>query len=454
VCSAIRRFGIGFSIGPESAALAQRSFTLAALRAKLEDVADQPPVRAILHADMDAFFAAIEQRDDPRLRGRPVIVGGDGPRGVVAAASYEARAFGIHSAMPSARARVLCPDACFVRGRMSVYRRESRRIFAVFSRFTPSVEGISLDEAFLDLTGTEQLFGPPERTATRLRAEVRAETGLVVSVGLAQVKLVAKIASDLAKPDGLLIVRPGEARAFLEPLPVGRIWGVGPVTRARLERAGIRTIGELAGRSDAELRALLGSFGPAAARLARGEDARDVEPYREAKSYSEENTFEGDVASRVVLERAIRAHAEAVARRLRSDGLRARGVKLSLKLARSLGAGRFPILSRSCTLERASDDGAELASAGCGLLARAALGEPVRLVGLAASLLEADGPEQLSLLDGSADARERRARLNTTLDAIRERFGSAALERAEGGVERAGLSFQIKRGEDPDERVE
>ena len=411
----------------------------------------QPPARAILHADMDAFFAAIEQRDDPRLRGQPVVVGGATARGVVAAASYEARAFGIHSAMPSAQARKLCPHAIFVRGRMSVYRRESERIFAIFERFTPSVEAISVDEAFLDLTGTEKLFGPPERTAARLRREVRAETGLAVSAGLAQVKLVAKIASDLAKPDGLLIVRPGEARAFLEPLPVGRIWGVGPVTRARLERVGICTIGDLARRPDAELEALLGSFGPQAARLARGEDAREVEAYREAKSYSEENTFETDVASRVVLERAIRAHAEAVARRLRNDGLRARGVQLKLKLARSLGGGRFPILSRSCTLARASDDGAELAAAGCALLARAALEEPVRLVGLAAERLEAERPEQLSLLDESAEARERRTRLNTTLDAIRARFGPSALERAEGGVERAGLSFQIKRGEDRSE---
>ncbi|MEX2207270.1 MAG: DNA polymerase IV [Myxococcota bacterium] len=407
----------------------------------------QPPTRAILHADMDAFFAAIEQRDDPGLRGKPVVVGGSSSRGVVAAASYEARAFGIHSAMPSAQARKLCPQAIFVRGRMFVYRRESKRIFAVFERFTPSVEAISVDEAFLDLTGTEALFGPPERTAARLRQEVRAETGLAVSVGLAPVKLVAKIASDLAKPDGMLIVRPGESRLFLAPLPVGRIWGVGPVTRARLERVGILTIGDLAGRSDAELLALLGSFGPQAARLARGEDAREVEPYREAKSYSEENTFESDVASVVTLERAIRAHAEAVARRLRNDGLRARGVHLKLKLARPLGGGRFPMLSRSCTLDAPSDDGAELAAAGCALLARAALEEPVRLVGLGASLLEPIGPEQLSLLDTSAEGRERRTRLNAALDAIRARFGAAALERAEGGVERAGLSFQIKRGE-------
>ncbi len=414
-----------------------------------------PEARAILHADMDAFFAAIEQRDDPRLRGKPVVVGGSTPRGVVAAASYEARVFGIHSAMPSAQARKLCPQAIFVRGRMSVYRRESRRIFAIFERFTPAVEGISLDEAFLDLTGTEALFGPPARTAQRLRAEVRAETGLAISVGLAPVKLVAKIASDLAKPDGFLWVKPGEVRAFLEPLPVGRIWGVGPVTRARLERAGIRTIGELARASDAHLEALLGSFGPAAARLARGEDAREVEPYREAKSYSEESTFERDVASVVELERAIRAHAEAVARRLRSDGLRARGVSLKLKLARPLGGGRFPLLSRSCTLPRASDDGAELARAGRDLLARAALEEPVRLLGLAAERLEADaGAEQLSLLDESADARERRTRLNRTLDAIRTRFGPGALDRAEGGIERAGLSFQIKRGEDPEPAAE
>ena len=407
--------------------------------------------RSILHADMDAFFAAIEQRDDPRLRGKPVVVGGSSSRGVVAAASYEARVFGIHSAMPSAQARKLCPDAIFVRGRMSVYSRESRRIFAIFERFTPAVEGISLDEAFLDLTGTEKLFGPPERTAERLRAEVRAETGLAVSAGLAPVKLVAKIASDLAKPDGLLIVRPGEVRAFLEPLPVGRIWGVGPVTRARLERAGIHTIGELAGRKDLELHALLGSFGPDAARLARGEDAREVEPYREAKSYSEENTFEHDVADRAELERAIRAHAEAVARRLRHDGLRARGVHLKLKLARSLGGGRFPILTRSCTLARPSDDGAELAAAGRSLLTRAALEEPVRLVGLAAERLEAEGPEQLALIDESAESRERRTRLNHALDAIRARFGPEALERAEGAPERAGLSFQIKRGEDPDD---
>jgi DNA polymerase-4 len=416
-------------------------------RAKLAAVEAE---RAILHADMDAFYASVEQRDDPSLRGKPVVVGGASARGVVAAASYEARAFGIHSAMPSAQARKLCPDAIFVPGRMAVYKRESRRIFAVFERFTPAVEGISLDEAFLDLSGTQRLFGAPERTAARLREAVRVETGLAVSVGLAPVKLVAKIASDLAKPDGLLVVPPGQVAAFLAALPVGRIWGVGPVARARLEGAGIATIGELARRGDEELRGLLGSFGPAAARLARGDDEREVEPYREAKSYSEENTFERDVSDPKVIERAIRAHADAVARRLRVDRVRACGVRLKLKLARSLGRGKFPILTRSQTLPEPSDDGRALAAAGCALLTRAALEEPIRLVGLAAERLEELGAEQLSLLAETHGEREKRTRLNHALDQIRTRFGPRALERAEGEVGRAGLSFQIKRGEEPE----
>ncbi len=416
-------------------------------RAKLAAVEAE---RAILHADMDAFYASVEQRDDPSLRGKPVVVGGASARGVVAAASYEARAFGIHSAMPSAQARKLCPDAIFVPGRMAVYKRESRRIFAVFERFTPAVEGISLDEAFLDLSGTQRLFGAPERTAARLREAVRVETGLAVSVGLAPVKLVAKIASDLAKPDGLLVVPPGQVAAFLAALPVGRIWGVGPVARARLEGAGIATIGELARRGDEELRGLLGSFGPAAARLARGDDEREVEPYREAKSYSEENTFERDVSDPKLIERAIRAHADAVARRLRVDRVRARGVRVKLKLARSLGRGKFPILTRSQTLPEPSDDGRALAAAGCALLTRAALEEPIRLVGLAAERLEELGAEQLSLLAETHGEREKRTRLNHALDQIRTRFGPRALERAEGEVGRAGLSFQIKRGEEPE----
>jgi DNA polymerase-4 len=404
--------------------------------------------RSILHADMDAFYAAIEQRDDPALRGRPVIVGGSSARGVVAAASYEARVFGIHSAMPSAQARKLCPHAVFVRGDAGKYARESRRIFGIFRRFTPLVEGLSLDEAFLDVTGTERLFGPALEVARALRVAVRAETGLAVSVGIAPVKLVAKIASDLAKPDGLLAVEPGEVVSFLSPLPVGRIWGVGPVAQARLAAHGIGSIGDLARAPDALLREVLGSWGTQAARLARGEDAREVEPYREPKSYGEENTFERDVSDPRQLERAIRSHAEAVAQRLRHDGIRARGVMLKLKLARPLGGGRYPLLTRAATLPRATDDGAALARAACALLRGSGLAEPVRLVGVSASRLESDLPEQLDFLAGAEH--ERRMRLNRTLDGIRARFGENALERAGAAdVDRAGLSAQIKRGAEP-----
>jgi DNA polymerase-4 len=397
---------------------------------------------------MDAFFAAIEQRDDPGLRGKPVVVGGASARGVVAAASYEARKFGIHSAMPSVEARRRCPELIFVRGRMNVYRRESRRIFEIFRRFTPRVEGLSLDEAFLDLAGTEQLLGPPARVGEKLRREVRAETGLAVSVGIAPVKMVAKIASDMAKPDGLLEVAPAAVGAFLDPLPVGRIWGIGPDARSRLERVGIRTIGDLARASEDVLTRELGSRGLEVARLARGEDAREVEPYREAKSYGEENTFERDIAARRELEKVIRAHAEAVARRLRRDGVSGRGVTLKLKLARPLGAGRYPLVTRSLTLRQPTRDGAEIARVGRLLLTRAALREPVRLLGVSVSRIESGETSQLGLLDAERAAPESRARLNRVVDEIQDRFGDRSLARGPGEVAHAGLSLQIKRGED------
>jgi len=295
--------------------------------------------RCVLHADMDAFYAAVEQRDDPKLRGKPVIVGGTGPRGVVSTASYEARAYGVRSAMPGFEARRLCPDGVFLRGSMQRYARESKRIFEIFRRFTPQVQGLSLDEAFLDVTGTERLFGPPAALARKLRAEVRAETGLAVSVGIAPVKLVAKIASDLSKPDGLLEVPPAGVRDFLDPLPVSRIWGVGPVARGRLTAAGFHSMGDLARADAGALEAVLGEWGLGLARLARGEDLSEVEPYREAVSYSEENTFGSDVSDREKLRATIVTHAEAVARRLRRDGVRARTVTLKL----TLGRRRAPI---------------------------------------------------------------------------------------------------------------
>jgi len=406
-------------------------------------------MRAILHADMDAFYASIEQRDRPELRGRPVIVGGTGPRGVVSAASYEARRFGVHSAQPTGLARRLCPDGMFLPGDMAKYTRESSRIFEIFRRFTPLVEGLSLDEAFLDITGTGRLFGPPRELAQRLRAEVQAERGLACSVGIAPVKLVAKIASDVAKPDGLLEVPPEAVREFLAGLPVGRIWGVGPVAQARLEAAGLRTLGALAAAEAGFLEALLGAWGLAVARLARGEDLREVEPWREPVSYSEENTFAEDVAERDVLERTLLAHAEAVARRLRRDSLRARSVVLKLKLGRRRSAGPrgYPILTRRETLATATDDGAAIAEAARRLLARAGPNEPVRLLGVGATSLVPAADPQLSLF-GPPDMLLRRDRLNRALDALRERFGPGAVVRGTArDVDRAGLSLQRKRGE-------
>ena len=409
-------------------------------------------MRVILHADMDAFYASIEQRDRPELRGRPVIVGGTGPRGVVSAASYEARRFGVHSAQPTGLARRLCPDGAFIPGEMAKYTRESSRIFEIFRRFTPLVEGLSLDEAFLDITGTGRLFGAPRALAQRLRAEVRAETELACSVGIAPVKLVAKIASDLAKPDGLLEVPAEDVREFLAPLPVGRIWGVGPVAQARLEAAGLRTLGALAEADSAHLETLLGAWGLALARLARGEDLREVEPWREPVSYSEENTFAQDVAERDVLERTLASHADAVARRLRRDGLRARSIVLKLKLGRRRSAGPrgYPILTRRETLASATDDGAVIAEVARRLLARAAPSEPVRLLGVGATSLVPAVDPQLSLF-GPPDTLVRRDRLNRALDTLRERFGPEAVVRGTArDVDRAGLSLQRKRGESED----
>ena len=404
---------------------------------------------------MDAFYAAIEQRDDPSLRGRPVVVGGSSERGVVAAASYEARRFGIHSAMPSALARRLCPEAVFVRGSMAKYGAESKKIFAVFERFTPLVEGLSLDEAFLDLTGSERLLGPAPEVGARLRAEVRRETGLAVSVGIAPVKLVAKIASDLAKPDGLLHVAPGELRAFLDPLPVSRIWGVGPVAEVRLRRAGFARIGDLARATDRQLETSLGDWGLGVARLARGEDLREVAPWHDPVSMSEENTFERDVAERAVLEQAILAHAEAVARRLRRSGWRARTVVLKLKLGGRVRAGPrgFPLLTRRATLAEATDDGVVLARTARELLARERGLPPVRLLGVGTTNLLAAEEGQLALFEAPATAR--RTRLNRVLDELNERFGSRAVVRgAVATPDRAGLSLQIKRGEEEDARAE
>jgi len=418
--------------------------------------AGQAP-RCVLHADMDAFFASVEQRDRPELRGRPVVVGGAGPRGVVAAASYEARTFGIHSAMPSVEARRRCPDLVFVSGDRALYARESRRIFEVFRSWSPRVEGLSLDEAFLDLTGCERLLGPPREVGERLRAEVRERTRLPISVGIGPIKMVAKIASDAAKPDGLVEVAPDQVRGFLDPLPARRIWGVGPVAAERLAALGYRTIGDLARTDEASLRRGLGVWGVAIGRLARGEDLREVEPHREAVSLSEENTFEHDVSDRETLEATIWTHAEAVARRLRRQGLRARTVVLKWRLGRRQRAGArgYPARTRQSTLAEATDDGAMIAAVARDLLGDA-LAEPVRLLGVGVSgLIEAAEADhgQLSLFEPADEALRgsgsggRRGRLNRALDSLADRFGEGVVRRASQAEARhATLSGQWKKG--------
>jgi DNA polymerase-4 len=397
----------------------------------------------VLHADMDAFYAAIEQRDRPELRGRPVVVGGSASRGVVTAASYEARRFGIHSAMPAAEAHRRCPHAVFLPGDMARYRRVSREVQRVFASVSPAVEPLSLDEAFIDVTASVALLGPPLAIGRLLRERVRAATGLAVSVGIAATKMVAKIASDAAKPDGLLEVPPGRVRAFLDPLPVGRLWGVGPVTEAALVAAGLRTVGDVARAPRA---ALVGAVGRAAeplARLARGEDARLVEPDRDARSYGEEGTFAADTRDERRIRGAIIAHAEAVARRLRRDRLRARTVVLKMKLAARRRGGRFPLVTRRATLAAATDDGHALAALALRLWGEHRPTGALRLVGVAAAGLEGRGG-QLALFPDAAGAR--REALNDALDRIVERFGAHAIAPAGARAEQSGLTQGLTRG--------
>ena len=404
---------------------------------------------------MDAFYASVEQRDRPELRGRPIVVGGAGPRGVVAAASYEARSFGIFSAMSSVEAKRRCPDLVFVPGDMKRYASESRRIFEVFRGFSPLVEGLSLDEAFLDLTGTERLLGSPRDVGERLRRRVRQETELPVSVGIGPIKMVAKIASGAAKPDGLVEVRAEGVRDFLDPLPIRKIWGVGPVAGEKLERLGYRTIGDLARAAPEELEQHLGDWGTGIGRLARGVDLREVEPHRDAISISEENTFERDVEERAVLEATILTHAEAVARRLRRQGLLARTVVLKWRLGRRIREGPrgYPLRTRQITLAQPTDDGEVVARAARSLLTDA-LVEPVRLLGVGVSGFhdEAGRSAQLSLFDGdedgrSAQSRPRRRRLNRALDLLADRFGDDVVKRAsQAEARRATMSGQWKRG--------
>jgi len=407
--------------------------------------AKPPPERIIAHADLDAFYASVEQLDHPELRGRPVIVAGSSMRGVVSSASYEARNFGVRAAMPAVQAHQLCPHGIFVRGRMRRYVEISRVVRQTFEAFSPLVEPLSLDEAFIDLTGTERLFGTALEAGRALKRRVFEQTGLVVSVGVAPIKMAAKILSDMSKPDGLLVLGADYLRRFFDPLPVERLWGVGRVTLERMNQLGIRTIGDLAGYDVTRLRELFGSFGPHLYELANGRDPRPVIADWHRQSYGEESTFEYDLdLGSLELKRVLIAHGEAVGRRLRADRVRARTVTLKLKLARPLGGGRYPLVTRSLSLEAAIDDGAAIARTAISLLDRISVPERVRLAGIQVHQLEREDPIQLALFNTRQETSSRSGRLNRALDEIARRFGENAVMRGLVQAERAAPTRRLK----------
>jgi DNA polymerase-4 len=382
--------------------------------------------RAIAHFDLDQFYAAVEILDFPELKGLPLIVGGaPGNRGVVCTASYEARKFGVHSAMASSQAAKLCPHATWRPPRMSRYAEKSREIRVVFERYTDQIEPLSLDEAFLDLTGSVKLFGPPEVIARRIKDEIRAETGLTTSVGLAFNKFLAKIASDFKKPDGFVVIPPDEnaAREFLAPLQVARLWGVGPKTRERLNALGFFTVGELA---KADPTWLIKRIGQDSAEhllaLSLGKDAREVVSGERPKSIGRENTFAKDLFSYEDMERELLWFADDVAARLRAQNLRCYGVTLKVRL------GDFSTFTRATHFEDATDLAGPLYAAGRTLLREKVdlRGKGVRLLGLSAHKLCAPNETAASLFPDEDAVRGRRAA--QAIDSLRERFGDEAVK--------------------------
>jgi DNA polymerase-4 len=394
---------------------------------------------SILHVDLDAFYASVEQLADPSLRGRPVIVGGLGPRGVVAAASYEARAFGVYSATPMARARRACPDGVFLAPRFDAYRDASTEIMRILRSYTPLVEPIALDEAFLDVEGARRIHGTGPEVAVAVREQVLAGTGLTASVGVATTKLLAKLASDLSKPDGLLVVEPGTELEFLHPLGVRRLWGVGPATERKLTALGVSTVGELAKLPETTLVHALGNAsGRHLHALAWNRDDRAVQPDQEVKSIGHEETFPVDVSERAVLEHEIVRLADAVASRLRAAQASARTVQLKLRY------GDFRTITRSRTLAEPTDLAGDLGRVARELLGGVDVAEGVRLLGISGQQLvrrpaaagggPATADDQGQLFDEAgapsteaAPGSTRQAAVERSLDEIRAKFGPGAV---------------------------
>ncbi|MEI7837849.1 MAG: DNA polymerase IV [Planctomycetota bacterium] len=384
--------------------------------------------RWILHADMDEFFAAVERLDNPALAGKAILVGVSAEqRGVVATASYEARKFGCHSAMPMGQALRLCPEAVIVPPRHGRYEEVGMQVREIMERFSPAIEPLGLDEAFLDVTGSLRLFGSAEGIAGQIKETIRRELKLTVSVGVATNKFLAKLASDLRKPDGLMVITPDTVQQVLDPLPVRKIWGVGPAAEAQLAKMGIRTIGQLRVAGEATMERRFGKSGPHLLKLARGEDSRPVVMDEQAKSISQEVTFPVDLADLQELRGVLLRQTEQVARRLRQVNLRARTVNLKLR------SGDFVTRSRSHTLEEPTDVTDELWSIAGMLFDRWAAVEacPLRLVGMGVSQLTAGG--QMTLLP--PPQREKSQRLDKAMDSLADRFGDRAIRRGGTGRE-------------------
>jgi len=391
--------------------------------------------RTILHVDLDAFFAAVEQRDRPELRGKPVVVGGGGPnqRGVVSAASYEARRFGIHSAMPLREAGRRCPDAVFLPVDGRKYLQVSRDVMAILRRYTPLVEPISIDEAFLDVSGSRELFGDGPTIARAIKDAVRDEIQLTISVGVATTKLVAKIASDLEKPDGLVVVPPGEEAAFMAPLDIGRLWGVGEKTATALREYGVRTMGDLAALPVDLLERRFGKHGSTLAERARGVDAdRVVGEGEAAKSVGHEHTFDVDTSDREMIERTLLGLADGVAGRLRSSGVRASTIAVKIR------DSSFRTITRQRTLAEPTDLTEPIFRAALELARPEVRGLRIRLLGVTASHL--GEREQLGLFP--ADDPRRRAAIEAA-DTLRRRYGERAVTR--GRLVGAGLPAPFER---------
>ena len=383
--------------------------------------------RIVIHADMDAFYAAVEQLDDASLRGKPVLVGPRSHRGVVLTASYEARPYGVGSAMPVAEARRRCPDAVMVPPRFERYQQVSEQVMDLFADFSPSVEALSLDEAFLDMTGATHFFGSPHEMALRLKQRVLEETGLHISVGVSGTKYVAKVASAHDKPNGLTVVPPGTAADWLAPLPVNRLWGVGIKTTPKLNAIGLQAIGDIARADPAWLQDKLGNPGLHYYELANGRDPRRVLRGRAARSIGSDRTLSADISSHAEIKVHLRRSAERIARRVRRKGYTARGVRIRLK------TNRFELLSRQRLLPRGEDTAAAFLAVAEQLLADFPHKGPFRLVGMAVfDLAWSDEPSQMDLFSS-----ETPLRLEQTLDALAERFGRDMVCRA-GDLRGAG----------------